>query len=225
MLMFCDPADCYDPYCLERGFQTGRSLQGDSQQRKSPGPDGPVHFQLPSDTHHFSGGKGPPELHCRLLQHRSGNLWHGLIKTWGSDPSTCHLPLCSPTQEPRHQGDTGHCCAHCTGRDTEFPNPFLKDTIFHGRNAVMILKDSPSELKGRHSMFRYLPKSHKQLFFRLTPAIPPDSGQNGTAGYLSSCLSFRRALFLLTWWYFHLNCIAPSRCRLHDRPNAQHYCT
>lgn len=140
-------------------------------------------------------------------------------------PATCP---CAP--RPRNpdtrvtQGTAVHT-ASCTGRDTEFPNPFLKDTIFHVRNAVMILKDSPSELKGRHSMFRYLAKSHKQLFFRLTPAIPPDNGQNGTAGYLSSCLRFRRALLLLTWWYFHLNCIAPSRCRLHDRPNAQHYCT
>lgn len=117
MLMFCDPTDCYGLYCLERGFWMGRSLHGDAQQKQSQGPDGPVHFQLRSDTWHIPGGKGIPELYYTFLQHHSGNLWQGCIKTWGCDPSTCHLP-----QESRHLGATGHCCAHSLRAQAETLN-------------------------------------------------------------------------------------------------------
>lgn len=158
MLMSCNSTDCYSPYCLESGFWRGKSLRGDSEQKQSPGPGGPVHFQLLSGTHHFSGGMGIPELYCRLLQHHSGHLWHGLIKTWGCDPPPVSCP-CAPWPRNADTWLTG--LTECTGRDTQFPNTFLKDTIFHVRNVAMILKDSPSELKGRHSVFRYLPKYYK----------------------------------------------------------------
>lgn len=34
MLMFCDPADCYGPHCLERGFRMGRSKERHSSRPK-----------------------------------------------------------------------------------------------------------------------------------------------------------------------------------------------
>lgn len=59
-----------------------------------------------------------------LLEKRiSKPLWE--LVAWahqdlGLWPSTCHLPLCSPTQESRHLGDTGDCWAHslCAQADT-----------------------------------------------------------------------------------------------------------
>lgn len=209
MLMFCDPTDCYGLYCLERGFWMGRSLHGDAQQKQSQGPDGPAHFQLRSDTWHIPGGKGIPELYYTFLQHHSGNLWQGCIKTWGCDPSTCHLP-----QESRHLGATGHCCAHSLRAQAEtlnFQIHFSKIPFCMSAMWLWFWKMAPQNSKAGTLCSGTWQSLMNNFFFCLPAAITPHNGQNCTAGYLSSCLHSRRVLFLLTWWYFHLNCIAPSR--------------
>lgn len=99
----------------------------------------------------------------------------------------------------------------CTGRHPQFPNPFVKDTFSMSGMWLLFWKTTPHNSKAG-TLCSGPCQSLTNNFFCLPPAIPPGNGQNCAAGHLSSCLPFRRAfLFLPTCWYFHLNCIAPSR--------------
>lgn len=155
MLTFCDPTDCYGPYCLERRFQRGRSLQGDAQQKQSQD----LCISSCSVAHTIS--QVGEEFQSCTIDSCTTTLelvvWaHQDLELWPQCLSPVPVLPVPGTKTPGYTGLNA-----CAGRDTEFPDPFLKDTIFHVRNAVIILKDSPPDLKGRHSVFRYLPKSYK----------------------------------------------------------------
>lgn len=155
----------------------------------------------------------------------------GSSRPWDRTPvsvtyACAPLPRSPDTWVTQDTASLWDCTAQsaCTGRDISFSNLFLKNTVFHVSNVVMILKDKHLELKPQPLCGQVLAKALQIITFpaSLQPfkahcSIPPDDGKNRAPSCLKSCLHFRRAHF------FHSISTLLTDGRLCDRCNAQRH--
>lgn len=198
MLVLCDPNDCYGLYCLERAFPMGRSLQGAAQQMQrglciSSCPGALTTPQREGNSRAALWAPATP----------SGNLWQGLITSWGCDPAPVTSP-CAPDSRVT-QGTAGH--THCMHRQTHPISKSISQRYHFSRQECGYdFERQPLTTQRQALCAQVLAKVLKIIPFSASLQPFPRQWAGLYCWSPQPMPALQEGTVLLTRWYLHWNC-------------------